>query len=304
MLAVSKPSTETVMSDLPTQDAPSALPRVSHYGTIHIGDLAFDGVVLEDGTRGYVSRQLLQTIGFKKNIPVPRFRQILAEIAPNALSLIDKSGSPVVLMPHGGHAKFLPAGILSEIVTGVIDAALEGTLHTQRRNLIQPCKAINKALTVTGEVALIDEATGYQYHREPDALQDLFGRLIREHCADWERRFHPDYYASLFRLFGWKYEGQTQRPVIIGQITDHLVYGAVFPREIMVEVRERRGEKSAKLHQWLKDGGISLLERQIDAVRLMADSSVDYGDFKNRCLTTFKIPGQLGFIFPTPVAVA
>lgn len=78
------------------------------------------------------------------------------------------------------------------------------------------CQAIYRALAKTGEVALIDEATGYQYHREPDALQDLFGRLIREHCADWERRFHPDYYASLFRLFGWKYKGQAQRKALVG----------------------------------------------------------------------------------------
>ena len=48
----------------------SDLPKVSHYGTIRIGDLAFDGVVLQDGTRGYVRRQLFQVIGVKGNTPV------------------------------------------------------------------------------------------------------------------------------------------------------------------------------------------------------------------------------------------
>ena len=302
MLAVSKTSTETIVSKTPTQVAPSALPRVSHYGTIHIADLAFDGVVLEDGTRGYVSRQLLQTIGFKKNLPVPRFRQILAEIAPNALSIIEKSDSPVVVMPHGGHAKFLPAGILSEIVTGVIDAALSGALHTQRKSLVSPCLAINKALAKTGETALIDEATGYQYCREPDALQDLFSRLIREKYVDWERRFTPDFYASMYRMLGWKYTGQKRHHPLIGWITNEYVYGVVFPTEVMEEVRERRGDGREKLHQWLEDGGVQMIVSQAGAAQMMADSSVGFDDFKNRCKIAFKVPGQLGFIFPMPEA--
>jgi hypothetical protein len=278
------------------------LPRVSHYGTIHIGDLAFDGVVLEDGTRGYVQRQLLQAVGFHVKNQSNRISRFLADLAPNALNLLNNSGSPRVRMPSGGHANFLPAGVLSEIASGVIDAALGGNLHHKQQAMVKPCMAIMRALAKTGEVALIDEATGYQYERAPNALQDLFGRLIREHCSDWERRFHPDYYASLFRLFGWKYEGQSQRPVIIGQITDQLVYGAVFPTEIMAEVRERRGGRLEKLHQWLKDGGLRLLENQISAVRMMADSSTDYADFKNRCMVTFRIPGQIGFVFPSPEA--
>ena len=130
----------------------SDLPKVSHYGTIRIGDLAFDGVVLQDGTRGYVRRQLFQVIGVKGNTPSPRFRQILAEIAPNALTVFDKKESEVVLMPSGQQAHFQPAGILTEIVSGVIDAALAGTLHPQRKGLVAPCQAIMKALAKTGEI--------------------------------------------------------------------------------------------------------------------------------------------------------
>lgn len=62
---------------------------------------------------------------------------------------------------------------------------------------------LTKAAT-TGEVALIDEATGYQHHRAPDALQELISKLLRQSCASWERRFHPDYYRAIYRLFGWK----------------------------------------------------------------------------------------------------
>jgi len=281
----------------------STLKRVSHYGQIHIGDLDFEGVVLEDGSRGYVRTQLVKAIGFKKNIPVPHFKRILAEIAPNALNIFDKSGSPVVVMPHGGHASFAPVGVLSEIASGVIDAALSGALHPQRQCLVAPCLAIMTALAKTGEVALIDEATGYQYQREPDALQDFINRVLRQTCATWERRFHPDYYQATFGLFGWKYTGHPRKPPVIGQITARWVYESVFPGEIMAELRERRGED--RLHQWLNDdGGLPLLEKQINAVTMIARSSTDLPDFNNRCAIAFHSRGQMGFVFPAPEASA
>jgi hypothetical protein len=283
----------------------STVPRVTHYGSIQIGDIALECVVLgDDGeVRAYIQKQLVKAIGFVKNRRGTEARQFLQVFAPNYLSELEKTNVPhEVKMPHGNHAKIYEAGILTEITSNVIGAALDGTLKHQHRHLVKPCMAIMRALAKTGETALIDEATGYQHHRAPDALQDLFGRLVRETCSDWERRFHPDYYAALYRLFGWEYKGQSQRPLIIGQITDQVVYGAIFPAEIMAEIRERRGGRLDRLHQWLKDGGLSLLEKQIAAVTMIARSSTDYQDFKNRCLIAFHSLGQMGFVFPSQEA--
>ncbi len=280
------------------------IPRVSHYGTIHIGDMEFEAVVLEDGTRGYIQNQLFQAIDFSKDNRGVRIRNFLVEFAPNYLKENEKTDvSIVVKMPHGGNANIFRVGILSEIVTGVIEAAINGTLHQQRRHLIPPCLAINKALTLTAEVALIDEATGYQYNREPDALQDFISKILRKTCATWERRFHPDYYIATFGLFGWKYSGQRNKPMAIGQITARWVYEAVFPAGIMSELREKRGVE--KLHQWLTDeGGLPLLGKQIDAVTMIARTSTDLPDFNNRCAVAFHTKGQMGFIFPAPVQQA
>lgn len=290
------------MSEVRAPGAPSTIPHVTHYGSIQIGEISLECVVLgDDGEiRAYIQKQLIKAIGFVKNRRGPDARPFLRLFAPNYLDQLEETDVPkTVKMPHGGHAKIYEAGILTEIAGNVIDAALHGSLHHKHRHLVDPCMAIMRALAKTGEIALIDEATGYQHHREPDALQDLFGRLIRKTCSDWERRFHPDYYAALYRLFGWEYKGQSQRPLIIGQITDQVVYGAIFPCEIMAEIRERRGGRLDRLHQWLKDGGLSLLEKQIAAVTMIARSSTDYQDFKNRCLIAFHSLGQIGFVFPS-----
>ena len=275
----------------------SSIPKVTHYGAFRIGDIALECVVLADGTCGYVKRQFIEAIGFKGKNLSTRFRHFLTETAPNALILFDKSESPVVKMPSGGTAHFIPAGTLTEVVAGVMESALAGTLHTQRQHLVKPCSAIYRALAKTGEAALIGEATGYQYHRAPDALQDLFAKLLRESASDWERRFHPDFYEAIYGLFGWQYDPVKPKPFIVGKITLECVYEPVFPPAILVEIKERQG--SDKIHQWLTaDGGLRLMEKQRDAVMMIARSSTDYADFANRCAIAFFKRGQMPILYP------
>ena len=274
----------------------SKLVKVTHYGTIRIGDIELEAVVLEDGERGYIKRQFLQAIGLHGKNQSHRFLLFLTEIAPNALEIIEKTKYPVVKMPNGANAHFIPAGALSEVVAGVVDSALAGTLHPQRHHLITPCNAIYRALAKTGETALIDEATGYQYHRAPDHLQILFATLLRQTAADWERRFHPEYYEALYRLFGWTYTGAAHKPHVIGRITLECVYEQVLPPEILIEIKER--QNGEKLHQWLEDGGIRLVEKQISAVTMVARSSCDYRDFSSRCTFAFSKRGQMPILYP------
>lgn len=281
-----------------TQQLPA---KVTHYGPIKIGDISFDGVVLEGGARGYVQAQLTQAIGFRKKNPSTQFRRFLADEAPKALSLLEKSGYEVVRMPHGGQAKFAPAGILTEIASGVMEAFANGTLHPQRQHIVKPSLAILRALAKTGEVALIDEATGYQYHRAPDALQDLISKLILESYAPWERRFHGGYYQALFSLFGWDYDPSAGKPHIIGNITRRWVYEIIFPPEILNAIDSRKGRN--KMHQFLtQENGIPMLEKQMDAVQTIAESATDRVDFETRCMKVFNRPGQLGLVFPLQAA--
>ena len=258
----------------------------SHCGVVHFGDLDCEAVVLTTGERGYVRKQVAKLLGVHENNTGHRFRQILADFSPKSLSELDKFESPISL-PSGRRAQFFPAGVITQIASGVIDAALDHTLHRARRKLVPNCMKIMRALATTGEVALIDEATGYQHHRAPDALQELISKLLRQSCASWERRFHPDYYRAIYRLFGWKYQGHDQNPPhVVGQITLRWVYGPVLPEDLLGEIRNRKGI-SQKHHQWLSDQGLAHLESQIHAVTAIARSSMSYPDFKRRCEAAF-----------------
>ena len=254
----------------------------SHYGVVRFGDLQCEAVVLNGGERGYVRRQLMKLLGFAERQRGDRFAGFLREIAPNSLSLLNKQEA-TILLPSGQKAQFFPSGIIADVASAVVNAAIDGTLHKARRGIVPNCMKIMRALATTGEVALIDEATGYQHHRAPDALQELISKLLRQTCASWERRFHPDYYRALYRLFGWKYQGHDQNPPhVVGQITQRWVYGPVLPEDLLGEIRNRKGI-SQKHHQWLSDQGLAHLESQIHAVTAIARSSQSYPDFKRRC---------------------
>lgn len=275
------------------------LVKVTHYGIVHFGaDVECEAIVLADGRRGFNRRQLVEMAGFTGNVTVPRFGRFLAEIAPNALKIYENSSSKVS-MPNGAIAHFISCDVVPEFASGVIHQALDGTLHPQRRMLIAPCLKIQDSLSKVGIAALIDEATGYQHHRAPDALQELFAKLIRQSAGDWERRFHPDFYEAIYRLFGWAYDPARPKPYIVGKITLQWVYEPVFPSEILVEIKERQG--SEKMHQWLQDGGLTLLEKQRDAVMMIARSSADYRDFENRCAVAFFKRGQMPILYPKEV---
>ncbi|MBS7702692.1 P63C domain-containing protein [Chelatococcus asaccharovorans] len=202
-------------------------------------------------------------------------------------------------MPSGGTANWVDHEVLRSIIKAGIVAHGQGKLTKHQEHIGQRCVHLGSALIGVGLVALIDEATGYQYAREPNALQDLISKLIREEARDWDRRFHPTYYQAICKLFGFHYGNQHRAlPSIVGKITETWIYKAVVPSEIVEEIRARK--KSEKLHQWLTDdAGLRLLEKQIDAVTTLAKSSVDYRDFEARCTQAFCKPGQqLSMIYP------
>lgn len=278
-------------------------PKISHFGSFELlPNVVFECAVLKDERRVLIQKKMTKAIGFQGNTRNLRFDTFLKKIGLNYLIYKSKTESPFFEadMPNGGIAKCVSHEFFVDIVKAGTIAAHQGKLTKHQKHIGEQCIKLSNSLIGVGLTALIDEATGYQYRRAPDALKDLYSRLICETASDWERRFHPDYYNSLCKLFGFKYGNQHKPlPSIIGKITVEWVYGAVFPNEILIEIKSRK--KSEKLHQWLThDGGIKLLEKQISAITTIAQSSIDYKDFQARCSQVFPIAGkQTVMVFPS-----
>lgn len=128
---------------------------------------------------------------------------------------------------------------------------------------------------------------------------NLLPLLLRQEPGVWELRFAPDYYRALARVTGTVYTGHAGgTPALYGAMTDKWVYGGLLPGDVHAELKIRRGA-SQKMHQWLTDGGQELLDKQIDLVRCIANTSNDMRDFEARMMLLSGRRGQLGFIYPT-----
>lgn len=128
--------------------------------------------------------------------------------------------------------------------------------------------------------------------------ESLLSVFLLPKPAVWEKRFDDSFYHALAKVTKTIYVGHRfGTPAIYGKITLRWIYSVIMPKEVLEEVKARKSE-SEKVHQWLHDGGLDLLDRQINAVKAIALTSVDHSDFDARCRQAFGKKCQLKMIFP------
>lgn len=132
----------------------------------------------------------------------------------------------------------------------------------------------------------------------PPAIQNLMQLLLKDSASEWELRFPDEYYKALACVTGTTYAGHGGgTPAVFGQITLNWVYGVILPKDVLSELKSRQ-RSSAKMHQWLTDGGNQVLDKQIASVTTLAESAVDYQDFLSRCTQAFSRKGQVRMVYP------
>jgi hypothetical protein len=92
--------------------------------------------------------------------------------------------------------RFRGRGISAEhfldVCRGYVAALQSGALNTDRqREIAIQCSILLSSCAKIGLIALIDEATGYQYERADDALQIKLRAFIADELRAWEKTF-PD----------------------------------------------------------------------------------------------------------------
>ncbi len=102
-----------------------------------------------------------------------------------------------------------------------------------------------------GLVALIDEATGYQYVRTEDALQFKLRLFLEEEMRKWEPTFPEELWVEFGRLTHWK-GPLNQRPKYWGRLVMELVY-EYLDTDVAEWLRKNnpKPQKGQNHHQWL-----------------------------------------------------
>lgn len=141
-----------------------------------------------------------------------------------------------------------------EVCRGYVRALSDGKLKSAAQiEMAHKAAAFLAACANVGLVALIDEATGYQYDRAEDALRVKLKAYIGEEMRKWERTFPEELWVEFGRLTKWK-GSVTKRPKYWGKLVNELVYEYLDP-DVAKWLKENapKPRHGQNYHQWLTD---------------------------------------------------
>jgi P63C domain. len=245
-------------------------------GELHIGDITIPCYVLKDG------RRVLSGRGMQSALDLGQTRGQKIDRLVNNLSikpLINKDVALGILKPIefrvGGGVKAFgyEATSLVEICDVLLQAKKDGILPERYISAANRAEILIRSFAKIGIVALIDEATGYQYNREKYELQKILKAYISEELLPWQKRFPDIFYKELFRLNGWDFTPNNikKRPGVIGTWTNKLIYEQL-PNGVLEELKSKTptsasGNKTVRYHQLLTlDVGEPNLNTQIGQI--------------------------------------
>lgn len=278
------------------------LPHATHEGPLHIGDLELPSAVLDDGTR------LLSQRAFTSALGAPQGGHAFAKRAADgvaglpiflasdklkpfiSIELAASLSSPIEYIPlHGGRSAF---GIKADLVPAVCDVWLKArdanVLTKHQKRIAMKAELLVRGLAHVGIIALVDEATGYQDARARDDLARILKAFVTRELRKWVTTFPPEYYKELFRLKGWQFpklpQDQQKRPVMVGKITNDIVYARLAPgvrHELhRLTPRDEKGRLKQKLFQRLtEDIGHPKLREHLASLGALMRASDDWDGF-------------------------
>ena len=167
-------------------------------------------------------------------------------------------------------------------------------LTVQQKPLADQADILRSSFAEVGIVALIDEATGFQYDRKYDALRVLLEMFLNDKIKPWTKQFPDRFFEELDRLYGNQKMKAQQRPQYYGKFINKYVYEPLENGLIEDELQPRyiADDKKHRKHQHLTDFGTGQLRLQIGRIMgLMevAPSMKWFKDKQNR-------QGQLSFL--------
>jgi P63C domain len=295
---------KTVKSELVTDDYPVF--EATHRGYLNIVDSKIPCAVLKNGKRVISQTGLFQAFerprkGEKRQEGLPSVIGA-ANLMPFVTEELRKKGKTIhYFHTNGTIASGYDAELIPLICALYLDASKvePSVLVASQIKLVERAEILLRALAKVGITGLIDEATGYQYDREKNALQALLSKYIAEEFLPWTSRFPREYYQEIFRLYGWKYDPLSlKRPQFVGKFTKDFVYNEMSSKVLKeLEIRNPaldNGRRRRKHHQHLTENiGVPHLERHLTKLITVMQLSDSIDDFKENFNRAFKKTNQL-----------
>jgi hypothetical protein len=267
------------------KESSDPLPEATHQGVLQIGEVSIPCAVLKDGSRVISEHGITTALGSRSGAS-KRLKagneQLPIFLAPSQL----KSHIPTdleynVLQPivyKGGRRHVI--GYKAEILPIICDIWLRareaGSLQKQQLGKAQNAEILLRGLAKVGIIALIDEATGYQYTREKDELHKILAAYLSEERLAWAKMFPDEFYKQIYRLKKWPWPNGVRRSPLLGKITNIVVYDRLPPG--VLEALQKRnptqqgtGRRKWRHHQFLSEdfGQPDLRDHLLQVIAIM-----------------------------------
>lgn len=278
-----EPSELVTMAEV--SDRPPETPKAEWAGVLPLGDNELPCYVLSDG------------------------RRVISRTGATASLTGRSSGNLESYVRIGPLQPYLPP----DFTDHMIEFTLEGVTHKTVRGITAEsfcdlCTAYVKALEAdalqsvrqreiaahagmflaasakVGLLALIDEATGYQFDRAEDALRLKLKIFLDDEMRKWEKTFPDQLWAEFGRLTNYKGATNSQRPKYWGKLVNELVYG-YLDADVAKWLKEHapKPRHGQNYHQWLSGQyGLKRLTEHLWMLVGMASACQDMAELRRR----------------------
>ena len=153
--------------------------------------------------------------------------------------------------------------------------------------IAQQSEIIIQAVAKVGIIALVDEATGYQYDREHTELQKILSAYVSEEILKWQLTFTDEFYKEIYRLWELPFIPKyiRNKPSFVGALTSKYIYDQL-PDGVVEKIKEKTGKTENgnwkyKWHQSLTpEVGRQHLLKQIHEVTTLMSISNNKREFE------------------------
>lgn len=290
------------------------LPIATHGSPDHplrIGNLEIPCYVLSDGRRVITQGGVLSALNMSQGTATKGGGDRIANfvntkaISPFASSILRQMiTEPLKFRAQGSSAYGYEATILPELCDAILEARKSPTgLNYQQQHIASQAEMLLRAFAKVGIIALVDEATGYQYDRPRRDLEEQLKKFLSENLRQWVKTFPADYFKHLCRLRNVELRPDMKLPQYFGTLTNNLVYRRIAPG-LLKKLKERkmeRGHNSNKLHSWLsEDVGFRAILVHLGTVVALMKINTDYKAFERQLDQVAPVYSELPGLFDDP----
>ncbi len=236
--------------------------QIKYEGEIELGNFTIPCYVLDDGTRILSGRgmqealKMVDEVEDGKQTSGTRLQRYLGQKTLEPFIHKDKEQdhyNPIICYKGSQKINGYEATVLADICDAFLEARKNIPLSPRQKIIAEQCEILIRGFAKVGIIALVDEATGYQYDRERFELQKILQAYVSDEILKWQLTFTDEFYKEIFRLWGLPFIPKyiKNKPSFIGKLTTKYIYDQM-PRGVMDKIKENIGktEKGNYRYRW------------------------------------------------------